>query len=81
MTFIVPRGSSTACRGQRHLRREVGRGCVSLRCLGDFLAVTVDKEYEDDGEVDGTIEELLKDMEEFEDWHRLSYSIERYLTI
>lgn len=81
LRFIVPRGSSTTYRGLRHLQREVGRGCVRSRRHDDFLEVTVDGEYADDREVDNVIEELLKDMEEFVDWHRVSYSIERCLTI
>lgn len=79
--FIVTRGSSTAYRGLQQLQREVGRGCVRSRRHDDFLEVEVNGEYTEDGEVDNIIEELLKDMEEFEDWHRVSYSIDRALTI
>jgi hypothetical protein len=81
MRFIVLRGSRAAYRGQRHLQREVGAGYVRSRRIGDCLEVTVDKKYEDDGEVHNIIEELLKEMAEFEDWERVSHSIERCLTI
>jgi hypothetical protein len=80
MKFAAPWEGASSLAGMQRISRDVGKDCMRAERIGstgDRGEVFVDKTYENDVEMEYRLNELWKDMERFEDWERISYSLDR----